>query len=38
MGIKFMNSKNSKISNLHRPLLKLTDKLNITEIINMLLY
>ena len=38
MGIKFMNSKNSKISNLHRPLLHLSDKMNLTETINMLLY
>ena len=30
MGTKFINSKNSKISNLHRPLLHLLDKMNLT--------
>ena len=33
-----MNSKNSETSDLHRLLLNLTDKINLKERINMLLY
>ena len=38
MDTIFMNSQNSKTSDLHRPLLNLSDKINLEKVINMLLY
>ena len=38
MGTIFMNSGKSKIPDLHRLLLNLSDKINLREVINMLLY
>ena len=38
MDTIFMNSQNSKTSDLHRLLLNLSDKINLEKVINMLLY
>ena len=38
MNILFMNSKKSKTSHPHKLLLKLTDKIKLKKVINMLLY
>ena len=38
MDTIFINSKSSEISNPHRLLLNLTDKIDLTKLINMLLY
>ena len=38
MGTIFMNSGKSKITDLHRLLLNLSDKIKLREVINMLLY
>ena len=38
MGTIFMNSGKSKIPDLHRLLLNLSDKIKLREVINMLLY
>ena len=38
MDTIFMNSENSKTSDPHRLLLKILDKINLKEVINLLLY